>query len=241
MDSQSKTDNPFDFSMAWSASAEDRLPKRSAELDLVKWLALALVTLGHARFVWPSMEWVSYPGRFAFVALCAVMAAHALRQGTPGRSAWRQIGLLVGAAAVSQWPFHALTGYEQGNIMVTLACAMAVMTGIRLPGWQGTFLATAGATLPLWVPMNGGFFAVLLPSAFLFALGGTWRRWPLPVALAALCQGADLWHPALAATSAVAVLAFLGRPRAVPALPRVGRWAYAYYPAHLAILALLIP
>lgn len=241
MDSQGESDTLFNFSTSWAANTKGIAPTRSAALDLVKWLALSLVTLGHTRFVWPAMEWASYPGRFAFVALCAVMAAHALRQGEPGRSTLRQLGFLIVAAAVSQWPFQALTGYKQGNIMVTLSCALAVMTGIRLTGWRGTVLATAGAALPLWVPMNGGFLCVLLPSAFLLALCGTWRRWPLPVALAALCQGGDLWHPALAAASAIALLVFLGRPRDFTSVPRVGRWAYAYYPAHMAILAMLIP
>lgn len=212
---------------------------RQPELDLVKWMALVAMTLDHLRFAWPALEPMTLIGRFAFPAFAAVMAAHALRQVEPGRSTWRQLALLIGAAAVSQWPYHALTGYEQGNIMATLACALVVMTGIRLPGWRGTALATAGVALPLWVPLEYGLLGVLLPLAFLFTLAGTWRRWPLPVALAALCQGGNLWHPALAAASAVAVLAFLGRPRAVPALPRVGRWAYAYYPAHLAVLAVL--
>jgi len=39
------------------------------------------------------------------------------------------------------------------------------------------------------------------------------------------------------AASALAVLVFLSRSWAIPALPRVGRWAYAYYPAHMAALA----
>ena len=59
---------------------------RQPELDLVKWVALTLVTLGHTRFVWPELGWLAQPGRFAFVSLCAVMAAHALRQGEPCRS-----------------------------------------------------------------------------------------------------------------------------------------------------------
>ncbi|ONN17512.1 hypothetical protein B0B35_30070 [Pseudomonas aeruginosa] len=213
---------------------------RQPELDLLKWIALLAMTLDHLRFVWPTLEPLTLAGRFAFPAFSAVMAAHALRQGEPGRSTWRQLALLVGAAAVSQWPYHALTGYEQGNIMATLACALVVMAGIRLPGWHGTALATAGVALPIWVPLEYGLLGVLLPSAFLFALAGTWRRWALPVVMVALVNAEGSASASMGALAALACCAILSANLPLKATP-VRRWAYPYYPAHMAILALLIP
>lgn len=210
---------------------------RQPELDLVKWVALSLVTLGHTRFVWPELGWLAQPGRFAFVSLCAVMAAHALRQGAPCRSTWRQFGYLILAGIASQWPFYELTGRESGNIMLTLTCALGVMTGVRMPGLAGTALAVSSIAVPLLVPLEYGLLGVLLPVSFLLALTSSNRAtWAVPIALAGLCQGGWL-NLGLAAASALAVLVFLSRSWAVPALPRVGRWAYAYYPAHMAALA----
>lgn len=209
---------------------------RDSKLDLLKWLALALMTLGHTRFVWPGMSWASYPGRFAFVALCAVIAAHAMRQGDPNRSTWRQLGLLATAAAVSQWPYHVLTDRDMGNIMLTLACGIAVMTGLRIPDWHGVLLATLGIATPLILPLEYGFLGVLLPAGFLIALSGSQRRWLLPISIAALCQGGNIFQPILAALSSLAVLMFLGTAWRPPHLPKVGRWAYLYYPGHMILL-----
>ncbi|AZC67584.1 TraX family protein [Pseudomonas chlororaphis] len=235
MPHRTKADNPFDCVLSWPEAAT-RSQTRSTTLDLVKWVALILMTLGQTRFVWPEMEWASYPGRFTFVALCAVMAAHAHCQGEPSHSTWRQLAFLATAAVVSQWPYHALTGRDAGNIMVTLACGLSVMTGMRLPGWRGTALGVAGIAIPLCFAMEYGIIGTLLPIAFFFALSGTRRCWPVPIALAAISQSGGLLLMALAAASALAVLVLLERPIPLSKIPRVGRWAYAYYPAHQALL-----
>lgn len=78
---------------------------RQPSLDAIKWIAIITMTLDHLRFVWPAMEPLSLPGRVAFPAFALVIAAHALRQGQPGASAWRQGAWLLGFAVVSQWPY----------------------------------------------------------------------------------------------------------------------------------------
>ncbi|HBO2152774.1 TPA: TraX family protein [Pseudomonas aeruginosa] len=240
MGSQSTPDDTFDFSTSWAANETDIAPGRSAALDLVKWVALVAMTLDHLRFVWPVLEPLTLAGRFAFPAFAATMAMHAMRQGTPGRSTWRQLALLVGATVISQWPYHALTGHDQGNIMATLTCALVVLAGVRMPGWKGTALATAGVALPIWVPLEYGLLGVLLPSAFLFALTGTWRRWMLPVLIATIVNASTPARAAMGGAAAVACCIFLSAKLTLKA-PPVHRWAYAYYPAHMAMLALLIP
>lgn len=240
MDSQSKPDDPFDFSTSWATDETKVAPGRSVAVDLVKWVALVAMTLDHLRFVWPTLEPLTLVGRFAFPAFAATMAMHAMRQANPGPSTWRQLALLVGAAVISQWPYHALTGYDQGNIMVTLACALIVLAGIRMPGWKGTVLATIGAALPIWVPLEYGLLGVLLPSAFLFALAGTWRRWALPVLIVYLVHVNSPERAVMGAVAAFACCFFLSANFKLK-VPPVHRWAYVYYPMHMAILALLIP
>jgi hypothetical protein len=213
---------------------------REPALDAIKWIALVTMTLDHLRFVWPVLEFLSWPGRFAFPAFALVMAAHAARQGQPGASAWRQMAWLVGFAVVSQWPYWLLFEREQGNIMLTLACGLGLICGLRMTGWRGTLIAVVSIAIPLVIPASYGLPGVILSAAFLVALqGGKKVSWALPAAVAAVAQG-DLLHAALAAAASVALLALLStrcRARVWP----VGRWAYGYYPAHLLLLAALAP
>lgn len=215
--------------------AESRQPL----LDLLKWLALITMTLDHLRFAWPQLEPLTLPGRVAFPAFAIVIAAHAMRQGAPGPAAWRQLALLLGFALVSQWPYWLATGFEQGNIMLTLACGLSLICGLQLPGWRGVALAVAALSLPLAVPVSYGLPGVLLPGAFLLALHSKNRAlWLLPASLAAIPQMGGVAQPAIAFAAALALLALLRAPWKARPWP-VGRWAYAYYPAHLAALATL--
>lgn len=211
--------------------------QRDSRLDLLKWSALLLMTLSHLRFVWPELHWLSYPGRFSFVALCAIIAAHTARQGEPNRSTWKQLAYLAVAAVVSQVPYQALTGRELGNAMVTLLSGLAAMTGFRTPNRFGALFSTAAITVPMIMPIEYGIMGALLPGSFLFALSGSSRRWLLPAFLAAACQGGNLWQPILAALSSVAVLLLLSANFRPPQLPRIGLWAYVYYPAHMVLYA----
>ena len=213
---------------------------RQPALDAIKWLAIITMTLDHLRFVWPALDYMSWPGRVAFPAFALVMAAHAVRQGQPGASAWRQMAWLVGFAVVSQWPYWQLFEREQGNIMVTLACGLGLICGLRMTGWRGSLIAVVSIAIPLVIPVSYGLPGVILPAAFVAALlSGRKASWALPAAVAAVPQG-DLLHAGLAAAASVALLALLStrcRARVWP----VGRWAYGYYPAHLLLLAALAP
>lgn len=209
---------------------------RNASLDLIKWIALFTMTLDHLRFVWPALEPLSWPGRVAFPAFALVIAAHAVRQGHPGASAWRQMAWLICFAVVSQWPYWMLFERTQGNIMVTLACGLGLICGIRMTGWRGTLIAVVSVGIPLVIPVSYGLPGVLLTLSFLVALQSKKRAvWILPAAVAAAAQS-NLLHSALAAAASVALLALLFARCRAWGWP-VGRWAYGYYPAHLLLLA----
>lgn len=211
---------------------------RQPALDAIKWLAIITMTLDHLRFVWPALDYMSWPGRVAFPAFALVMAAHAARQGQPGASAWRQMAWLAGFAVVSQWPYWLLFEREQGNIMLTLACGLGLICGLRMTGWRGALIAIASIAIPLVIPVSYGLPGVILPAAFLVALqGGKKVSWALPAAVAAVAQG-DLLHAALAAAASIALLGMLSARCHMRVWPG-GRCAYGYYPAHLIILAAL--
>ncbi|MBX9818252.1 MAG: conjugal transfer protein TraX [Burkholderiaceae bacterium] len=213
---------------------------RQPALDAIKWVAIITMTLDHLRFVWPGLEPLSWPGRFAFPAFALVMAAHSVRQGQPGASAWRQLAWLVGFALISQWPYWLFFEREQGNIMLTLACGLGLICGLRMTGWRGTLIAVASIAIPLVIPVSYGLPGVLLPAAFLVALQNAKQSsWALPAAVSAVAQG-DLLHAAIAAVASTVLLAMLSGRVNAQVCP-VGRWAYAYYPAHLLLLAALAP
>lgn len=124
--------------------------------------------------------------------------------------------------------------------MVTLACGLGLICGIRMPDWRGTLIAVVSIAIPLVIPVSYGLPGVLLPAAFLVALQNANKAsWALPAAVAAVAQG-DLFHAALAAAASIALLCVLSSRWNTPVWP-VGRWAYGYYPAHLLLLAALAP
>ena len=77
---------------------------------------------------------------------------------------------LVGFAVISQWPYWLLFEREQGNIMLTLACGLSLICGLRMPGWPGTLIAVVSIAIPLVIPVSYGLPGVILPAAFLVAL-----------------------------------------------------------------------
>ncbi len=122
--------------------------------------------------------------------------------------------------------------------MVTLACGLGLICGIRMPDWRGTLIAVVSIAIPLVIPVSYGLPGVILPAAFLIALqGGRKVSWALPAAVAAVGQG-DLLHAVLAAAASIALLGMLSGRLNAQVWP-VGRWAYGYYPAHLLLLAAL--
>lgn len=128
---------------------------------------------------------------------------------------------------------------EQGNILLTLACGLGLICGTRMPGWRGTLIAVLSIATPLVIPVSYGLLGVLLPLSFLVALQSVKKAaWLLPAAVSAAAQG-DLLHSALAAIAALALLALFYAGWRAHVWP-VGRWAYAYYPSHLLLLAALV-
>ncbi|MBS7664295.1 conjugal transfer protein TraX [Pseudomonas lalucatii] len=224
---------------------------RDAALDLLKWLALLSMLLDHLRYVWPALYWLYVPGRLAFPLFCLAIAAN-LRRQPPGRPLpLRYLGLLLGFALLSEWPYRLLVPAPQTlNILPTLALGLLLAQALARPGgspWPGLGALALALLGHPWLMF--GAAGALLPAAFVQALHRPRRAWPWPVAL---CLLANYWPPlyadalegdafalAVVCSCALAPLVGIGllqRQLRCSVAP-VGRWAYGFYPGHFLALA----
>ena len=221
--------------------AARRFRLSSAQQELLKWLAVALMTLDHAnRTLWPFQGWAFTLGRLAF-PLFAFLVAYNL---TVREVSARRYGLpLLAFGALAQFP--SMGALDRGplplNIMFTLFLGVTFLPAVWLlrqsmPGW----LAAANVTLvwgTLALFVEYGPAGVLLVPAF-----GQLLSSPSVVtaALSAfLTLAANLFVPAAFAPLALPLLVWGATRLELESLPR-SRWAaYAFYPVHLALLWLL--
>lgn len=207
-------------------------------LEALKWLALAAMTLDHLNtFVWGGR----YPALFAVgrLALPLFVLALAYNLARPGarargagvRAVWR---MLVSGLAATPF-FVALGGPFVGawplNVMFLLALVAAATDllargGRRARAEAGLLVWFGGALVEyFWVG------ALLGVAAWCYCRRPSWRSLALSgAAFAGLCWlNGNPW--ALASLPLAA-----GVARWNPALPRLRRFFYVYYPAHLAAL-----
>lgn len=222
---------------------------RSASLDLLKWLAIVSMIGDHLRYLWPGFDWLFISGRLAFPFFCLALAANVLRS-TAVR--WHYLRWFLGFSLLSEVPYRWLdSGSQTLSVMPTLTLGLLLAWGVHLR----TRVATAMALLAVVVGTLGsdwlmyGLPGVLLPAALLMALKDGRYAWLAGLlAVAGNLTNSWLFHHPLAPVSlavmAVALLAvFLGlellRRERPGRVPPVGRWAWMFYPLHLAVIKLL--
>lgn len=203
-------------------------------LEWLKWLALLLMTGDHVNkaLFHSALPLLSEAARICFPIFALVLAYNLRRPGVDAARAMRRL-LLVGCIAQ---PFHALAfGFLFPlNILFTFALGVVICGCLqhRLWGIAAAAFIVCGVLVDYQWPGLALFVAVWW---LLRALPDR-RFWPavgVGAALASLVAINGNWW-ALAAVPVV-WLAVAGRA----AMPR-WRWAfYVYYPAHLAVLALL--
>ncbi len=239
---------------------------RSAGQDLLKWLALFFMVVDHLRFITPLLDWTVYPGRLAMPFFCLSIAFNVARlrpEDISFSACRRYIGWMALFAVISQ-PFFffgvAHTPFEL-NIFFVLLPALLLALGLRSKSRSAgvmVFIALAltATTNPLW---GWHPVAVLLP-ALMVAMLRSAHGWPrvrwilISCAAAALANvGMVLDAPAGALDDsemlrAAVIAAFAGAApwiglrvaeRRWGDIPRVGMWAYGFYPAHFLVIGVL--
>lgn len=226
--------------------------KRDAALDLIKWLALITMLVDHMRYALPGFDWTYIPGRLAFPLFCVAIAANVARQQLRDAPiSWRYLAWMLVFAAVSEWPYRLLVANAQTlNIMPTLVLGLLITQAVARPrGWSLTLgLLALAVGLYLDGQLQYGIPGMLLIVACYAALRHFQACWVLPIML---CLTANYWPDVYEAAarkevSAWVVIAICGLPPVAGiwllrrqitwTIPPVGRWAYFFYPVHLAAL-----
>ena len=211
-------------------------------VEAMKWLGLILMTADHAQKygLIPAVSGVYEAGRVAFPLFGIVLAYNLARASSEGHAVYlRVLTRLLVCGALASIPFIALGGLGFGwwplNCMGTLVVAVCIMYVIesRRPFWKtkaATVFLLGGALVEFWWPG-----IALCVSAWWYwkhATGGALLLWFAGTAGLTLING-NGW-----ACASFAVLAGMASCVTIE-IPRVSRFFYVYYPAHLAALLLL--
>ncbi|GIP41341.1 hypothetical protein J31TS4_46210 [Paenibacillus sp. J31TS4] len=203
----------------------------------MKLLAMLTMLLDHIGAVFlPEQPWLRWIGRLAFP-----LYAYSLVQGyLHTRSLKRYMLRLLLLGLLAQLPFQWALGTEAGNAIGTLLVSLAVLSLLdRLPAPAGLGICLAAALLLEAVPFDYGMYGLLLVLIYRYTPAD--RQVYSHLALNAaflLLQG---WLSQLLSVAATALLHRLPEP-ILRADRRVTRCLWrSFYPAHLAVLALLKP
>lgn len=216
------------------------------DLEGVKYVALALMTLDHLLIALPD-PWahLGYLAGRPCVALFSFVVLSRLAAGPVSRVR-RMLVRLVVWAGVAQPVYWLLTRHMglRLDVLFTLAAGVAMIWALRTDRrWLAGVIGLAA--LAAWPWLDGGGLAPL-------ALAGGWAlAWRnRPWSALAVVVGASLihnaaamdgWWPALLGVLSAPVLVLAARRAGrLPRLPRLPGWLfYAYYPAHLGLILLV--
>lgn len=248
-------------------SPQTQATLRSSGQDLLKWLALFFMVVDHLRCISPLLAWTVFPGRLALPFFCLSIAFNVARlppasiSFSAGR---RYIGWMALFAVISQ-PFY-FFGVDRSpfelNIFFVLLPALLLALGFKAESRAGGVLLVAGLTLtaltyPLW---SWSPVVVLLPAVMVIMLSapGGPRRVGWVVVTSVMAAMANLGalsdapadalvDPAVIARAAgIAVFSSLApwiglqiASRQWGSIPKVGMWAYGFYPAHFLVIGAL--
>lgn len=189
---------------------------RSHGLDCIKIIACLAMVLDHLRFVVPDWAWVCVPGRLAMPLFCWALV-RGWRLTANGLRLQRSI---LAAALVSEIPYHFLIG-GHGNVLFPLLGALLILD--RKPWGMvfGVVLALCSSSYGLSaVACVAIMYSSALNPGLMFVAG-----WVLSPGLSGVVSGlASAWLPRIENFRWPSI-----RPVSV-------LW---FYPAHLALLALI--
>lgn len=220
-------------------------------LELLKWFALICMTVDHVNkyLLGGREESMFLVGRLALPIFAVVLGFNLARsEGEALGDACRRTMLrLVAAGSLASVPFVGLGGLGWGwwplNIMFTFLVATAAIFLAGSKGWAGAAVAVAlvgGALVEFWWPgvalciaawayarrpSTGRLVAIAFACGSLTLLGWALAHQPL----------LNSWGFALAALPLI-----FGASKLNLRVPRLRLFFYLYYPAHLAVIWVLV-
>jgi len=212
---------------------------RNDGLEAAKWIALALMTMNHALIGQQEpLRTIGYIAGRPCIAVFASLLTLRLAQVPEGGAARAAKRLLI-FGVIAEPVYLALVWRLQLRLDILFGLAAGVaLIGLIRARRPAAAAALAVALIPVGAFIEGGCLTPLAMAA------GAWaerRRKGAGVLLITLaCAGAALLEAPDLPLSAAAVLAaplMIAASRRLPAAPRLPGWAfYAYYPAHLALI-----
>eukprot|EP00456_Euglypha_rotunda_P051581 TRINITY_DN41655_c0_g1_i1.p1 TRINITY_DN41655_c0_g1~~TRINITY_DN41655_c0_g1_i1.p1 ORF type:complete len:304 (+),score=43.75 TRINITY_DN41655_c0_g1_i1:99-1010(+) len=220
------------------ATASGRWHVADGSLESLKWLALALMVGDHVnKYLLSGQVTTLYLlGRMAMPLFGFVLMYNLARPRVEAASVHRRVVKRLAAFGVLATPaFVLLVGWWPLNIMATLLVAtfIAWLLELRTVGHRSLALVTfvvGGTVVEFWWP---GLLCCLGARSFI-------RRPSIKTAIAWLLATASLWFVNGNFAAMAALPLILGFSRIHVPLERQ-RWVfYAFYPAHLFVLALAL-
>lgn len=213
----------------------------SPQQELLKWLAVATMTLDHAnRSLWPYQDWAFAIGRLAFPLFVFLLAYNTTVRAVSAR---RYLLPLLVFGTLSQPPVVAF--FERGwlplNILFTLLLGVTFLEVVRWLSQRLPKPLVWSLALVVWIGLGlvveyGPMGVFLVPATQTFLARPTF---PKAVLVGGLVLAANLFTPASFVPLLVPFLVW-----GVTRLPVVRVWRsrwffYAFYPLHLTLLWLL--
>lgn len=207
----------------------------SGQVEVLKWVALVAMVVDHVNAVFFARElgeWATVLGRVALPLFAIVLGVNLARPGVDVCKVTRRL-VTFGTLAVPAYAhLFGMVGLWPLNVMFTFAVAVGVVWATERdePIVAGVLFLCGAALVEYWWP----------GVALVVGVWG-WARnrhpqgvWPVVLALAGLCLlNGNAW-----ALWAIPVLIAV-RSMRLDNVPRL-RWVfYAFYPVHLAVIALV--
>lgn len=221
----------------------------NAWIPLAQWLALLSMSLEHVtKFLWPASPltpWAILVGRLAFPLFAGMVAWHLVHNT---RHPMRYVGRLFLIGFIAQLPYALLVTPYKLNVCYTLALGLFAVALIdRLPDTP-TRLAAVVVLGCIGLLAGGSFeyahLGLLLVPAYVLAF-----RYPhrlaavVPVLLIAAFINTPPLAPLVSLLTATALIVIARQPAMplCPVMPLPRCLRLAWYPLHLALIALLLP
>ncbi|MET0413020.1 MAG: TraX family protein [Polyangiaceae bacterium] len=219
-----------------------RLAIADGTIEALKWLGLVLMSLDHVNkyVLHEGVPGLFYAGRLAMPLFAFVLAFNLARPNSLASGAYGRVaGRLAVFGALACVPFIALGGLAWGwwplNMMFTLLVATGTLYLAERGGAWRIAAAVAlfivgGANVEFWWPA-----VTIVLAAWRYVRRPSWLALAVWVAASAALFAINRNFWALAALPII-----FAAPHVSLQVPRLRTFFYAFYPAHLALLWLLL-
>lgn len=214
--------------------------------EMLKCIACATMLLDHIGAVFLPGAGLRIIGRVSFPIFCFLLAEGARFTRSPARYALR----LALVALLCEIPYDLLfyggITWRHQSVMLTLLVGLGVCLAMNRSGRLGILALGLGCLLAEWLSGDYGGFGVALMALFFVSAGHKWKDWLRLFGMAVIfllmgspaVPGLVIPIQLFGLLAMVPIALYSGRKTTAS---RAVQWAfYMFYPAHLAVLLLMV-